>query len=121
MDNIIQDLEQLTGLTTEQLCKEFSNRSNTTAIDATKLKNWGNGNELMPAWVERITTQWMIELWQDERAKCNASELWQVDTKYTHMLGFLTMSEIASMVQKHKTNNNTSKDNTANDANLPGS
>lgn len=112
MDNIIQQLEQLTGLTTGQLCKEFSIRSNTATVDTKKLKNWGNGNELMPAWVERIAAQWMIELWQDEREKCDANELWQVDTKYTKTLGFLTMAEIANMVQKHKTIKSTSGDST---------
>lgn len=100
MDDIISQLEQLTGLTTRQLAEQLSVKGNVTSIQTHDLKNWRDGNTLMPGWVERVASQWIIEIWQDERARANAGELWEVDTKYTRILGFLTMGEIATMVKK---------------------
>lgn len=105
MDNIISQLEELTGLTPLQLSKELTNRANSTSVDKKKLIDWRDGKSLMPGWVERVAAQWIIELWQNERILCNAEDLWKTDTKYTQILNFLTMADILSMVQKHKSMN----------------
>lgn len=102
MDNIINQLEQLTGLTPTQLSKEFTNRGNTAPVDKKKLIEWQEGKSIMPSWVERVAAQWIIELWQNERNQCDVKDLWTTDSKYTQILSFLTMADIVSMVQKHK-------------------
>ncbi len=105
MDNIINQLEELTGLTPLQLSKELTNRASGTSVDKKKLLDWRDGKSLMPGWVERVAAQWIIELWQNERIQCNAEDLWKTDTKYTQILSFLTMADILNMVQKHKSMN----------------
>lgn len=101
MDNIIGQLEELTGLTLKQLGRELSKRSGARDIDPVDLRNWRDGNTLLPGWLERVAAQWTIELWQNERLQSQADELWRIDTKYTKMLGFLTMADIAGMIKKH--------------------
>jgi len=102
MNNIINELETLTDLTPSELSKELTRRGNLTSVDKKKLIEWREGKSIMPSWVERVAAQWIIELWQNERNKCSAKDLWQIDTKYTQILSFLTMADIVNMVQKHK-------------------
>jgi len=102
MDNIISQLEELTGLTTLQLSKELTKRASGTTVNKKKLIDWREGKSIMPVWVERVAAQWIIELWQQERVKCKAEDLWKTDTKYTQMLSFLTMADILNMVKKYK-------------------
>lgn len=106
--NIITQLEELTGLSSSQLSKEFARRGNTSSLDKKKLIEWREGKTIMPGWVERVAAQWIIELWQNERNQCDAKNLWETDSKYTQILGFLTMADIVNMIKKYKSlNNNT--------------
>jgi len=102
MNNIIKQLEELTGLTPAKLGKELSIRGKTTKIDRRKLIEWQQDKSLLPGWVERVAAQWIIELWQDERNQCDASDLWKTDTKYSKILSFLTMADIVGMMKKNK-------------------
>lgn len=105
MENLIVQLEELTGFTSTALCKEFKNRGISESIDKSKFNAWRSGKTLLPSSVERVAAQWVIELWQNERNQCKASELWATDTKYTQILSFLTMADIVGMIKKHKAAN----------------
>lgn len=110
MNNIIKQLEELTGLTPSELGKELSIRGNTSTVDSRKLIEWQEGKSLLPGWAERVATQWIIELWQNEREQCGASDLWKTDTKYSQILSFLTMADIADLMKKNKMANNNKPD-----------
>ncbi len=106
MINIIKQLEELTGLTPSELGKALSIRGNTSTVDSGKLIEWQEERSLLPGWAERVATQWIIELWQNEREQCGAGDLWKTDTKYSKILSFLTMADIVDIMKKHKITNN---------------
>ncbi len=90
--NVVYHLRMLTGYSFQQISDELAARQ-APHIDASVLELACDDLLPVPEAVASILTKWIIELWQEERAGCQAKELWFVDRKYSGALGRLTVSE----------------------------
>ncbi len=94
--NVVRHLQLLTGYTFEQISQELEKRI-PLEIDPVLLASVNDQQVPLPPWLAQPITQWIIELWQEERANCNSRELWSVDSKYSGALSGLTVTEFVKL------------------------
>lgn len=97
--SLIESLRRCTGLADAQLCIALAQRARCTAPTAHLLHAWNAGDIAMPEWVERYCTEWVLELWRDERATCTAHELLQVDRKYSVVLRHYSVADLLAIMR----------------------
>jgi len=94
--NVVYHLRSLTGYSFEKISNELEKRI-AVEIDPLLLEYVNNQQAPSPEWITQPITQWIIELWQEERANCESKELWSVDRKYCGVLGKLTVTEFIKL------------------------
>jgi hypothetical protein len=103
MPNLIDQIQTCTGLSDAHLGVALARRAGYAPASAHEVAHWRSGQTPMPTWAERTCVQWIVELWRADRDDCNAQQLWQVDQKYTRMLGDFTVADLMRMIRGGQT------------------
>lgn len=83
-----------------QLCFELAQRAGCAVPSEHLLRAWDTGNIAMPEWVERSCAEWIVELWQRERATCDARQLLGIDQKYTGLLRDYSVADLMAVLRR---------------------
>jgi hypothetical protein len=95
--NLITVLNNSFNFSLDQIEQGIILRANKIYADTYFIQDWLKDESLVPSWANRAAASWLIEMWLSERDGCDASNLLQVDEKYTRLLRDFSLSDIISM------------------------